>query len=90
MLTTLLHVYISRWITVTPAEEQKPSLIHISEQSLSLTNSLTIYCITSLIPGGQRHCISPAKSWEQVPPFLQESTFDAHAETGVEQFLPER
>lgn len=35
-------------------------------------------------------CISPATLSEQVPPFLQNSTVDAHAETDMEQFLPER
>lgn len=34
--------------------------------------------------------ISPATFSEQVPPFLQKSTVDAHEESDMEQFLPER
>lgn len=68
-------------------KDQMLSLMHLPKQRLSVINVWTNppYTCASLIPGGQIQRISPAKLLEQVPP-----TSDAHAETGLEQFLPER
>lgn len=73
-------------------KDQMLSFMHLPKQRLSVIHVWTNppYTYASLIPGGQIQRISPAKLLEQVPPFRQKSTSDAHAETGLEQFLPER
>lgn len=79
-------------IMVVMTKDQTLSLMHLSKQRLSVINVWTnpLYTCASLIPGGQIQRISPATLLEQVPPFLQKSTSDAHADTDLEQFLPER